>query len=201
MRGVESHQFARRTDQHLSGAARLHVERDRRGAKGVRALQVAEFDQLMPNQPGSSIGDHEVALARHDRQPRHQRGRRDAGGDDDRCRAEHAYRRASRTLPGASDSARARTLTTHAAAGRPLGQRPRNRRRIAHGILRDQEAARQTRAASAARAGTARAGRRSSAATPCAAYPATRARAIDEFGVIGSDPERTATIVFAVLRQ
>ena len=55
----------------------------------VRALQVAELDQLVAQDAGVAVGDHEVALARDDRQAGRERAGPGPGGvhDDGRPRA------------------------------------------------------------------------------------------------------------------
>src|SRR5271170_3795691 len=48
----------RRTDENLTGAARLHIERYRIAARGMSALQIAEFHQLMPHESGIAVSDN-----------------------------------------------------------------------------------------------------------------------------------------------
>src|ERR1700722_16997001 len=54
--------LARRSDQNLAGAPRLHVERNRITADGVSTLQIAEFHQLMPYESGIAVGNDQMSL-------------------------------------------------------------------------------------------------------------------------------------------
>ena len=112
-RGVPAHELARRADQQLAGLARLDVDRHRLARQRVRALQVAELDDLVAQEAGVAIGDHEVALPRDDREPRRQARR---FGDPRRSRRgrPRATRPPQRTRPGSRVSAR--TPSSHAGA-------------------------------------------------------------------------------------
>src|SRR5690242_8155613 len=70
----------RRADKQLAGDARLYVEGERLGGEHVRALQVAKFHQLVPNEAGIAVGDDEVAFARAHFQAGREFGSPGAGG-------------------------------------------------------------------------------------------------------------------------
>ncbi len=72
--GVLGAELARRANEQLAGLARLHVEGDGIGGDGMRALQVAEFDQLMAHPAGVAVGDDQVAFAFADFNARRESG-------------------------------------------------------------------------------------------------------------------------------
>src|SRR5690242_12565613 len=60
----------RGSENDLSGATRLHVERDGIGGDGMCALQITEFHQLMTHESWIAVGDDKVAFALADGQSR-----------------------------------------------------------------------------------------------------------------------------------
>ena len=61
--GMLRAELARRADQHLAGAPRLHVESHRIGGGGMRALQISQLDKLMTHEAGIAVRDRQVALS------------------------------------------------------------------------------------------------------------------------------------------
>ena len=51
-------------DQHLPGSPGLGVEGDRIGGSGMRALQISQLDQLMPQKSRIAVGNQQVAFSR-----------------------------------------------------------------------------------------------------------------------------------------
>src|SRR5579872_11898 len=77
-------------DEQLPGEARLHVEGEGLGGENVRALQVAEFHQLVADETGIAVRDDELAFARAHFQAGRKLGRPGAGGINDRSGVEAA---------------------------------------------------------------------------------------------------------------
>src|SRR3984885_9713629 len=55
--------LTRRADEQLPGDSRLDVKCDRVGDGGMRALQIAELNELMTHESSITVGDHEVPFA------------------------------------------------------------------------------------------------------------------------------------------
>jgi hypothetical protein len=53
----------------LAGDARLRVKSYGVGIGGMCPLQICEFNELMPQEAGVSVGDEQVAFPRVDRKP------------------------------------------------------------------------------------------------------------------------------------
>src|SRR4051812_17877506 len=62
-----------RADKHLPSGPGLRIESDRICCDGVRALQIAQLNQLMPKKSWMTIRDEKVSLSRLHRKTGYQR--------------------------------------------------------------------------------------------------------------------------------
>src|SRR6266700_1845952 len=73
----------RGADQHLTSPTGLHVKGDRIADHRMRALQISEFNQLVPHQPWISICNEQMPFAFLDFNSGSQHWRRSTGGIHD----------------------------------------------------------------------------------------------------------------------
>jgi len=75
-------ELARGTDEKLARFARLRVEGDGIGLQRVGAFEIAEFDELMVNEAGITVGNEEMAFAGLDIEMGKHLAGGGAGGED-----------------------------------------------------------------------------------------------------------------------
>ncbi len=134
-------ELARGADQNLPGGPRLHIEGHAGVVGSMRRIRIAQFQQLMPDQPRVPVGNHQMALARAQRQLGQQLRQGHTAG--------HQHRPGER-LP-IVQTHRMLLQLHHAAAGEQARtgracrahQMPRDPRRIHHGFIGHAHAASQ----------------------------------------------------------
>ena len=82
-------ELPRRPDQQLPRLTRLHIERHRIFRRRMGALEVPQLHQLMVYPARIAVGNHQVAFALADLDPRRELRRPRAGGVDGDAGGEH----------------------------------------------------------------------------------------------------------------
>src|SRR5580698_3217985 len=189
----------RRSYEHLPRASWLHVESHRIAAQGVRALQIAEFHQLMPHKTWIAIRDDQMPFAFLDVESWREMGRVCANRI-------HNHLAADLRVVLQPDSSLPDLRYPHAEAKlrsallRAANQKLRRTRRIQHTIFRNQQPSQKSytkiwlQTLQRARIEHFRGNSALAVIVPFAPH-------LKHFFFVGCDPDRSALFVFDVIWQ